>query len=283
MPLPTKKTGSTTTGRAAGRTRDTGRDTGRSGFRRPVTEDVAPARRPGRTGRTEPTRETSARTGRADSGPRSGRAESARTPADRRREKPKTTGWDSVVERKEELENQQDFNDIRPFYLKDGETSIIQYLDEEPFAFEGHRIANGRGGWDTVPCQLEKQRHCLMCQDGEKASWNGAMRVLDYRGKWDKEAKDFTWDEPVEKLHIFGIQYAQQLKAYLDKKRKNATDLVIEISKSGSGKTSSHNLAPALDEQDRIMQPIVWESEYASAEELVPVPSDADLAAKYGY
>lgn len=196
------------------------------------------------------------------------------------RRKKKLQGWDSVVARSKELDERSDKDNalLRDFYLKEGEIAIVQYLDDEPYAFEGHSIQNERGHWGLKPCQLETQKHCLMCQSDSRPTWQGAMRVLDYRGNWDKEESGFLWDEPVEKIHFFGIKLAGQLKAYADKKGKPLSSLVIEIQKVGSGKASTHNLAPAMDEAtEKVMRPIAWDSKVDSVEDCIIVPTDEEL------
>lgn len=231
--------------------------------------------------REEKPEEETPRSRGASSTPPSRRSRSEPEPPSRRPKK-KTQGWAAVVDKKEEMDAGFDDDKLRDFFLMDGETAIIQYIDEEPYAFDAHRIQDAKGKYLTIPCQLEHQKHCLCCRAGERTSWQGAARLLDYRGKWDKDKKEFKWDAPQEKLHSFGIQFASQLKAFVDKRRRPLTDLVIEITKAGSGKTATYNLAIALDEDDRPMRPVEWDSPFSEVSDCLPVKSDEELE-KWGY
>ena len=133
-----------------------------------------------------------------------------------------------------------------------------------------------------VPCQLNTGRHCVLCSDGVKQTWRAAFKILDYRGSWDKDKKKFKYDKPVEKIWKVGSTIAQQLKQIVDKKGKDLTEMVFEVTRSGSGKDSSYNFEQAFDDDDRKMKPMDWDEQAPSAEELCQPPTEDEIDEK-GY
>lgn len=195
-----------------------------------------------------------------------------------RRER-KTQGWGAVAkrqadiaERKAEMENK-----VRDFWLKPDESAIIQFLQDEPYCFDAHQVKDKNGNWTIVPCQLNTGRHCVLCSDGVKQTWRAAFKIIDYRGNWDKDKKKFKNDEPIEKIWKVGSVIAQQLKQIVDKKGKDLTEMVFEVTRSGSGKDSSYNFEQAFDEHDRRMKPKDWEEQTPSAEELCQPPTEDEI------
>lgn len=195
-----------------------------------------------------------------------------------RRER-KSQGWGAVAkrqadiaERKAEMENK-----VRDFWLKPDESAIIQFLQDEPFCFDAHQVKDKNGNWTIVPCQLNTGRHCVLCSDGVKQTWRAAFKIIDYRGNWDKDKKKFKNDEPIEKIWKVGSVIAQQLKQIVDKKGKDLTEMVFEVTRSGSGKDSSYNFEQAFDEHDRRMKPKDWEEQTPSAEELCQPPTEDEI------
>ena len=67
------------------------------------------------------------------------------------------------------------------------------------------------------------------------------------RRKPNKEKKRFNNDKPIEKIWMVGATIAQQLKQIVDKKGKDLTEMVLEVSRSGSGKDSSYNFEQAFE------------------------------------
>lgn len=195
-----------------------------------------------------------------------------------RRER-KSQGWGAVAkrqadiaERKAEMENK-----VRDFWLKPDESAIIQFLQDEPYCFDAHQVKDKNGNWTIVPCQLNTGRHCVLCSDGVKQTWRAAFKIIDYRGNWDKDKKKFKNDEPIEKIWKVGSVIAQQLKQIVDKKHKDLTEMVFEVTRSGSGKDSSYNFEQAFDEHDRRMKPKDWEEQTPSAEELCQPPTEDEI------
>lgn len=196
----------------------------------------------------------------------------------------RTQGWGALAKRQFELakKDEENRNSVREFWLKPDESAIIQFLQDEPYCFDAHRVKDKKGKWTLVPCQLNTQRHCVLCSDGIKQTWRAAFKVLDYRGSWDSDKKKFTYDNPVEKIWKVGSTIAQQLRQIVDKKGKNLTEMVFEVTRSGSGKDSSYNFEQAFDDRDRKMRPMEWDEKTPSAEELCQPPTEDEIDEK-GY
>ena len=211
-----------------------------------------------------------------DERPRRRRAEREEEPRSRER---KTQGWGAVAKRQAEVAEKKERmeNAVRDFWLKPDETAIIQFLQDEPYCYDAHQVKDKRGNWNTVPCQLNTGRHCVLCSDGVKQTWRAAFKILDYRGSWDKDKKRFTNDKPVEKIWKVGSVIAQQLKQIVDKKGKDLTEMVFEVTRSGSGKDSSYNFEQAFDDDDRKMKPLDWDEQTPSAEELCQPPTEDEI------
>lgn len=161
------------------------------------------------------------------------------------------TGWDKAANRKKQADEQR--NSVFPsFRLKDGESAVVQIVEEEPYCLEGCNLKL-QGHWKFVPSQLTAQKHDLMIQAGHKPVWKAVFTVLDHRGKWDKDAKDFAHDgKPVERIWLVSATLAQQIKALADKKGRAVNAIVIEVTRTGSGaKDTTYNLERALDDDDK--------------------------------
>lgn len=185
--------------------------------------------------------------------------------------KRRTQGWGAVAKRQAEIAEAKEKaeNTLRDFWLKSGESAIIQFLQDEPYCYDAHNVRNKRGEWSVVPCQLNKHKHCVLCNSGAKQTWRAAFIILDYRGSWDKEKKRFKNDKAVPKLWKVGTTIAQQLKQQIDKRGKDLTELVFEVTRSGEGKDATYNFEPALDEKDRRVRPMEFDvSDLPTAEEL---------------
>jgi len=195
----------------------------------------------------------------------------------------KTTGsgWAAVANKKTQNEEAMSNDGLQNFYLFDGESAVVQFLDEEPYCFDAHQIKTAKGKWVTKTCQLTTQKYCLMCEAGSKQTWRAAFRVLDYRGKWDKDKKKFVGGDPIEKLWVCSNTVALQIKSQIDKRGKALTELVFEITRSGAGaKDTSYNFAPAFDEEtEKKMLPIDWESSSEPLSVLCKPPTDKELSA----
>ncbi len=198
-----------------------------------------------------PERKTSERTSPA-------RASSRRaSESDAVSETSKGGGWAEVTRRQQAMAEEKEDRSSRPFdfFLKAGESAVIQVLNDEPYTFDAHGIKSGTK-FLTLTCQLVTQKTCLMCREKIKQTWKAAFLILDYRGKWDKEKKKFMGGDPVEKLWIVNMTQLGSLQAIRDKRKKDLTQLVLEISRTGSGKNdTSYNFEQAIDENDERMLP----------------------------
>lgn len=195
-----------------------------------------------------------------------------------RRER-KTQGWGAVAKRQADIAERKEAveNAVRDFWLKSEETAIIQFLQDEPYCYDAHQVKDKRGNWSVVPCQLNTGRHCVLCSEGVKQTWRAAFKIIDYRGSWDSDKKKFKYDKPIEKIWKVGATIAQQLKHIVDKKGKNLTEMVFEVTRSGSGKDSSYNFEQAFDDDDRKMKPLDWEEVTPSAETLCQPPTEDEI------
>lgn len=160
--------------------------------------------------------------------------------------------------------------------LKDGEEANIQFLDDDPYSFMAHQLQI-ENRWKTIPCQLEKQRHCTLCDDGSKPIWRAAFRVLDSRGAWDKDKGKFKYDAPVERLWMVNATVANQIKVKHDKKGTLLTN-VWTVTRSGSGKhDTSYNIERAVDDNDVPMKAVKHTPVMQDAEDILVPPSDKGL------
>lgn len=211
-----------------------------------------------------------------DEEPRSGKPSGGRAPK-------KLNGWAAVAEKQQEYEREKERREAendkpREFWLKAGERAVIQFLHDEPYTFNGHSIKNKHGDFKFEPCQLDRQKYCLMCRDGIKQTWKAAFKILDYRGTWDKDKKKFKWDKPIEKIWVVNMTILGALTNQRDKRKKELTEMVLEVSRTGKGKKdTSYNFEPALDEDDERMKPIRHKEEFDDVSELVVSKKDEEL------
>lgn len=191
-------------------------------------------------------------------------------------------GWAAVAKKREEYDEEkerreQEKDRPRDFWLKSGETAIVQFLSDEPYTFDSHSIKDKRGNFRTIPCQLNSQKHCLVCRDGIKQGFKSAFLVLDYRGNWDKEKKRFKNDEPIEKLWVMNMTQIGVLQARLSKSKKSLTELVLEVERTGSGKNdTAYTFVEARDDDDQRLKPKKWKTEN-DLKELCAPPTDEEL------
>jgi hypothetical protein len=206
----------------------------------------------------------------------------------------KTTGrgWDAAAAKKasnEEARKNQG-NQTYDLTLKDGQYTIVQFLEEEPLCLEVHNLKID-GKWKTIPCQKASKRGCTLCEDGIKTAWKAAFLVLDFRGEWDKEKGRFKNTDtkgkvipdktPVERRLLASNQLALVIKAEKEKK-DTITKFQYELSRTGAtARDTSYQISRALDDDDRPMRSIEWDMK-GDIEALCKPPTDEQLA-KMGY
>lgn len=192
----------------------------------------------------------------------------------------KTQGWGAVAKRQAEVAEakERSENSVRDFWLKSGESAIVQFMQDEPYCYDAHNVRDKKGNWKVVPCQLNTKKHCALCAGGAKQTWKAAFIILDYRGTWNKDKSRFNHDTQVPKLWKVGQTIAQQLKQIIDKRGKDLTELVLEVTRSGEGKDATYNFEPAFDEKDRKLLPVDFDmEEIPTAEELCQPPTDDEI------
>ena len=205
--------------------------------------------------------------------------------------KKQSQGWGAVVKNRDANEARREEFENKPFDFwlsKSGDSANIQFLDNEPYVYDAHSI-QVNGDWKSVPCQLVRQKHCTFCREGVKRSYRAAFKVLDLRGKWDKDKGKFVpttkIDKSQEKTWSVNGTTAEALLAFQEKQKskgKKLTDLVLEVVKSGSGKKSSYNVAIAFDDEENRILPVKYTPVLKDAEETYQPMSD-EAANKLGF
>ena len=191
-----------------------------------------------------------------------------------------SSGWSKLASKKKEDAVRKATMDNRPmdFYLKeDRESAIIQFLDDEPYCIDAHTVQIGKRPV-ILTCQMETQRHCLMCREGLKKHFKAVFKILDYRGNWDSEKEKYKFDEPVERMLLENSYLADQIKAFTDKKKKNLTELVVEITRVGTGTKTSYQLDRAEEDGDFLV-PKKFKSKYGPTKECMKPLTDEELEA----
>ena len=150
-------------------------------------------------------------------------------------ESTKGLGWGKVNARKVQADVAKDSADsIRDFWLNDGDTALIQILNEQPYCSDFFRVPVG-DKWKMLQTQLVKQSYCLMSQSGLKSSWRAAFKILDLRGKWLSKEKcteaetglEYTEVEPQEKIWLVTNPLALALKQLIEPKKAGGTPLEL--------------------------------------------------------
>lgn len=196
-----------------------------------------------------------------------------------------TGGWAKLRQKAEERELAKDVlnSKIPNFRIKAGEFAFIQFTHDEPMVVETHQTKNKYGRYETQVCQKETGKHCVMCDKGMGTSTKAAFKVLDFRGRWDKDQEDFSWDEPLERLLWASQSLAIQIHDYAERKGVALSEAVIEIARSGSGaQDTSYSLSPALDEDNHPVEPLdlyEFEMDFPPIEEVVVPLTDEELEA----
>lgn len=248
--------------------------------RRRGASDSSTTRRQRATSEEEETkpsqRRRSAHSEEEDDAPRSRRRGSA---SDNSESKEKLSGWEKLSRRREQMEAERG-SDTRDFWLKDGEYAFIQLLHDEPHVYDSYSIKNSKGQWIDAVSQREMQDHCLLEQAGLKSSPKAGWLILDFRGSWDKDKKEFKWDEPTLKVLKASLKLAQQIQAKKDRSKKPLTELVFDIQRTGTGTSTSYSLATAFDEEtDSPVKPRKYKGKLPDITEVIKPFTDEQLIA----
>jgi hypothetical protein len=190
------------------------------------------------------------------------------------------TGWGAVAKKSKEVEeNSGAF--VNDFWLKKGESAIIQFLVDEPYCTDGHMIKTDYKDWMYTPCQLTHHKHCLMCRERIKKTWRATFKIADYRGNWNKDKKRFKHDTEIVKLWSVSQAIADQIQTYITKKKKKLTEIVFEVTRSGAGRNTVYTVVQAIDDDtDRPLKPKRIKDEFPPLKKLMAPMTDAQLEDK---
>lgn len=162
------------------------------------------------------------------------------------------TGYDEVQKYSEELDRKQAEaksrrNFVPSLILKDGESTVIRFVTDEPVTFREHYLPNAQGRkFYTCLEGVEENGEvveCPFCSSGNKPSFRGAYLIID-RGTdtWvDKDGKQQTAQNQI-KIFKQGIKVLKVLDKIRSK--RELTEWDIEISRTGSGTDTSYNFIP---------------------------------------
>lgn len=120
---------------------------------------------------------------------------------------------------------------VKYFSLKDDETAVVRFLDDEPITFYQHRIKDpslkeGLGGFRNLTC-LQKAGKCPLCAAGDKPRYIGAYRLIHLDHKDGKKVV------PTEKIFLKGINTIEVLLKKNRKKKLSSENL--EVERTGEG------------------------------------------------
>ncbi len=162
------------------------------------------------------------------------------------------TGYDEVQKYSEELDRKQAEaknrrNFVPNLILRDGESTAIRFVTDEPVTFREHYLPNAQGRkFYTCLEGVEENGEvveCPFCSSGNKPSFRGAFLIID-RGTdtWvDKDGKQQTAQNQI-KIFKQGIKVLKVLDKIRTK--RELTEWDIEISRTGSGTDTSYNFIP---------------------------------------
>jgi hypothetical protein len=173
------------------------------------------------------------------------------------------------MEEEKELRKKPSYLEVKnKFNLKDGESAVIQFLDEEPFCADGHLLGNDH--FNFYPCLKTRQRSCPACDKGVPEAWRVLFRILDDRGTYNKDKGGYTYDENVERFWLMSSAVSETLEAFAKSKGMNLVDMVIQVTRIGSDTKTRYNLELAVDPGTKAMfEPLDWGTPG------LPTPEDA--------
>lgn len=115
------------------------------------------------------------------------------------------------------------------FTLKDDETAVVRFLDDEPVTFYQHRVRDnslkdGKGGYRQLTCM---RKNCPLCKKGDRPRYVGAYRLVHLD---NQEGKKII---PKEKVFIKGVKTLEVLAK--KSRKKPLTSENLEVERTGSG------------------------------------------------
>jgi len=133
-------------------------------------------------------------------------------------------GWDAVRKQASAVPR------TGRFFIKDGETKKIQFLENEPFCIYQHTLQVD-GKWQSFTCLQGSGEECPLCEKGTPARFVGLFTVIDH------SEEDKRWKY---KVFTQGIRVLKQLER-LAAKPKGMNGYIFEISRTGNGVDTSYN------------------------------------------
>lgn len=197
------------------------------------------------------------------------------------------SGWGDVMKKKKQIETAKKMKGNRPAYLdirnkfmvKDEETVRIQILNDEPVCVDGCNIP---GDFDFYVSRKNVDRTCPLVEHGLKPTFRAGFKVLDYRGKYDKDKRKHIGGEPEEKYWLVSNTVATQLHALMKRKGTPLTEMVLDVTRSGSDKNTTYNFEVATDRKGMVEPIEDYEETLPSLKKVLKPLSRADLEAVLG-
>lgn len=125
------------------------------------------------------------------------------------------------------------------FFLKDGETAVVRFLDDEPVNIKAH-FFNKR--WYTCT----RDETCPLCEKGIKATNQFVFNILDTREYTGQDGKKRA---TTVKLWRVGSKLLMILRKKVSKYGP-VTGYMIEVSRMGSGQNTAWDIDPMLETRD---------------------------------
>jgi hypothetical protein len=150
-------------------------------------------------------------------------------------------GYDSVQQRAQELEEQNNRVYVPDFFMPADGEAMITFITPEPFTFYQHYH---QGSKRYFTCAREG---CALCDSGNKSSFSAAYLIIDHRYEtWaDKKTGEKKERQHTLKIAKFGITTAKAIAAL--HKKKGLQNFVWEVTKSGSGTKTAYTFLPNTD------------------------------------
>ena len=102
--------------------------------------------------------------------------------------------------------------------------------------------------------------------------------MIDYRGEYDKNKKDYVYGEPVERIWGLSNSTATDLMNIQKRKGKPLTKMVFDVTRVGADKDTKYTFESAredpADDESPIVKPITdWEEQLDPLEDILkPLP-----------
>jgi len=153
-------------------------------------------------------------------------------------------GWNAV---KSQVQQSRGSKGVGNFYIKDGESKKIQFIENEPTCIYEH-VTNIDGKWKSLTCLKGSGEECPLCENGESPRFVGKFTIIDY-----SEANE-KWRI---KMYTQGIRVLKLLEQRA-KKEKGLNGYIYEVTRTGNGVDTLYNF-------DTIKERALTEEEKKSA------------------